>query len=150
VSNVVLSAKTDDVDTWFFDSGASIHMTCNNNWYIYFKETHNGAHIFLGDDHSHQIKGYGYIPVTLLNGTFIHILNVVYVHGVNKNLIFVSTITDQNLKVEFFKTHCIVKDLQDNYINVALGVRVGGLYKLDVTSKNHQALTSPTIPTETL
>jgi hypothetical protein len=29
VSNVALSAETDDVDAWFVDSGASIHMTCN-------------------------------------------------------------------------------------------------------------------------
>jgi hypothetical protein len=50
-----------------------------------------------------------------------------------------STITNQGLKIEFFKTHCIVKDLQDHYKNVASGVRVGGLYKLDVTSKDHQA-----------
>jgi hypothetical protein len=37
-----------------------------------------------------------------------------YVPGIKKKLIFVSTITDQNLKVEFFKTHCIVKDLLDH------------------------------------
>jgi hypothetical protein len=43
-----------------------------------------------------------------------------------------------------------VKDLKDHYKIVALRVTVGGLYKLDVTSKNHQALTSATMPTETL
>ena len=145
-----MSTETDDVDAWFVDYGASIHMTCNKNWYIKFKKTHNGAHIYLGDDHSYQIKGYGDIPVTLSNGTIRHISNVVYVPGINKNLIFVSTITNQNLKVEFFKTHCIVKDLQNHYKIVAKGVRVGVLYKLDVTSKNHQALTSATMPTKTL
>jgi hypothetical protein len=31
-----------------------------------------------------------------------------------------------------------------------LGVGVGGLYKLDVTDKNHQALASATMPRETL
>jgi hypothetical protein len=147
VSNVALSTKIDDVDAWFLDFGASIHMTCNNNWYINFKETHNGDHIYLGDDHSYQIKGYGYIPVTLLNGTVRHIHNVVYVHGIKKNLIYVSTITDQNFKVEFFKTYCIVKELQDHYRTISSGVRVGGLYKLDVINKNHQALTFETIPT---
>jgi hypothetical protein len=69
---------------------------------------------------------------------------------IKKNLIFESTIIDQNLKVEFFKTHCIVKDLQDHYKIVASGVRVGGLYKLDVTNKNHQALTYATMPIENL
>jgi hypothetical protein len=137
VSNVALYVETRDVDACFVDSGASIHMTCNKNWYINLKETHNGAHSYLGDDHSYLIKGYGDIPVTLSNGTVRHIHNVVYVPVINKNLISVSTITNHNLKVEFFKTHCIVKDLQDHYRIVASGVRVGGQYKLDVTSKNH-------------
>jgi hypothetical protein len=45
VSNVVLSTKTDDVDSWFVDSGASVHMKCNKKWYTNFKETQNGANI---------------------------------------------------------------------------------------------------------
>jgi hypothetical protein len=115
VSNASLSAEMDDSNAWFVDFGASVHMTCNKNWYANFKETQNGANIYLGDDRTHQIKGYGDIPVTLLNGTVCHIRNVVYVPGIKKNLISVSTITDQNLKVEFFNNYCIVKDLLDHF-----------------------------------
>jgi len=150
LSNVALSTETNDVNAWFVDSGTSIHMTCNKNWYTHFKETHNGAHIYPGDHRSYQIKRYGDIPVTLSNVTFRHIRNVVNVPRITRKLIYVSTITDKDLNVEFLKTHCIVKDLQDHYRNVSLGVRVGGLYKLDVTSKNHQVLTSVTMLTETL
>jgi hypothetical protein len=75
---------------------------------------------------------------------------VVYVPRIKKNLIFVSTIIDQNLKVEFFKKYCIVKDLLDQFKVVATGVRAGGLYKIDVTSKAHHALTSTAMPTESL
>ena len=110
-------------------------MTCNKKWYINFKEKQNGANIYLGDDRAHQIKGYRDIPVTLPNGIVHHICNVVYVPGIKKNLIFVSTITDKNLKVEFFKNYCIVKDLLDRYRTVAMGIRAGGLYKLDVTQQ---------------
>jgi hypothetical protein len=147
VSNAALSAETDDIDAWFVDSEASVHMTCNKLWYTNFKETRNGASIYLGDDHTHQIKGYRDILVTLSNGTIRHIRNVVYVPRIKKKLIFVSTITDQNLKVEFFKNYCIVKDLLDQFKIVATGVKSGGLYKLDVTSKAHHALTSATMPT---
>ena len=119
MSNATLSAEIDDFDAWFVDSKASIHMTCNKMWYTDFKETQNGANIYLGDDRAHQTKGYGNILVTLLNGTIRHIHNVVYVSGIKKNLISVSTITDQNLKVEFFKNYCIVKDLLDQYKTIA-------------------------------
>ena len=76
--------------------------------------------------------------------------NVVYVLGIKKFFISVSTITDQNLKVEFFKNYCIVKDLLDHFRTVVKGVRVGGLYKLDVTSEAHHPLTSAIMPTKIL
>jgi hypothetical protein len=88
--------------------------------------------------------------VTLLNGTVRHIRNVVYVPGIKKNLISVSTITDQNLKVEFFKNYCIVKDLLNHFQTTTTRVRAGGLYKLDVTSTTHHALTSIAMPTDIL
>jgi hypothetical protein len=147
VSNVALSAENDGVDAWLVDFRALVHMTCNKNWYTNFKETQNGVSIYVGDDRAHQIKGYRDIPVTLSNGIVRHIRNVVYVPGIKKNLIFVSTITDQNLKVEFFKNYCIVKDLFDQYKTVATRVKARGLYKLDVTNKEHHTLTSATMPT---
>ena len=76
------------------DSRASVHMTCNKKWYTNFKETQNGANLYLGDDRAHQIKGYGDIPVAFPNGTVRRIRNVVYVPKIKKNLIFVSTIKD--------------------------------------------------------
>jgi hypothetical protein len=150
VSNVALSAETDDIDAWFVDFGASVHMTCNKMWCTNFKETQNRAIIYLGDDRTHHIKRYEDIHVTLSNGTIRHIRNVVYVPGINKILISVSTIIDQNLKVELFKNYCIVKDLLDQFKTVAMRVRAGGLYKLDVTNKTHHALTSTTMPIENL
>jgi hypothetical protein len=137
VSNATLFVETDDVDTWFVDSRALVHMSCNKTWYANFKEIQNDASIYLGDDHAHQLKGYIDILVTLSNGIVFHIRNVAYVSGINKFFISVSTITNQNLKVEFFKNYCIVKDLMDQYRTVAMRVRAGGLHKLDVTSKEH-------------
>ena len=65
--------------------------------------------------------------MTLSNGIVCDIRNVVYVPGIKKNLISVSTIIDHNLKVEFFKNYCIVKDLLDHFQTVAKRVREGGL-----------------------
>jgi len=150
MSNVAFSAETDDINAWFMDSGTSIHMTCNKDWHKNLKEISNGRNIYLGDDRAHQIMGYGDIPRTLPNGRVRRIHNVMYVPEIKKKLIYVSTITNQNLKVEFFKTHCRVKYFLDHCKHVASGIRVGGLYKLDVTSKIHQALTSTTMSIESL
>jgi hypothetical protein len=114
-----LSVETNDSNAWYVDSGASIHMSCNKDWFENYHETNNGANIYLGDDRSHQVKGYGDVPMTLPNGCVKQIHNVMYVPGIKKNLISVSTITDQDLKVEFLKSHCVVKDMQDHYKIVA-------------------------------
>jgi hypothetical protein len=104
-------------------------------------------HIYLGDNRSHKIRGYGVICVNLPNGQMKQFHNVLYVPGIKKNLISVSTITDQNLNVEFMQSKCFVKDIQNHYKVIATGTRIGGLYKLDVTRGTHQALTSTTMST---
>jgi hypothetical protein len=73
-----------------------------------------------------------------------------YVPDINKNLISVSTITYQDLKVELLKSHCVVNDMQDHYKIIATRIRVGGLHNLDVKRKNHQALASTTMTIEGL
>jgi len=55
--------------------------------------------------------------------------------------------TDQNLKVEFYKSYCVIKDLLDCMKPIASGICVGGLYKLNVKSTPHQALTSSAMTT---
>jgi len=80
--------------------------------------------------------------VNLPNGQNRQIHDVLYVPGIKKNLIYVSAITDKNMKVEFMQYHCLVKDIQNHYKIIAKGTRIGTLYKLDVTKSNHHALTS--------
>ena len=88
--------------------------------------------------------------MNLPNGKLRQIHNVMYVPGIKKNLIYVSTITDNNLTVEFGKLMCVVKDIKDHYRVISIGTRVGGLYKLDATMKLHVALTSTTMSTKEL
>jgi hypothetical protein len=87
-------------------------MSCNRNWFDTCHENINDVHkIYLGDDRSHEIKGYGDVSVTLLTGEVKQIHNVMYVQGIKKNLISISTIANQDLKVEFVKLQCVVKDM---------------------------------------
>lgn len=116
----------------YLGTGASIHMTGNIQWFEDFKETSSGANIYLGDDRGYQIKGYGNIPVVFPDGIIRHIHNVMYILWIEKNLISVSTMTSQNLKEEVYKSYCVIKDLLDPMKPIALGIHVGGFYKLNV------------------
>eukprot|EP00253_Pinus_taeda_P019494 PITA_19494 len=147
VSDAALSVENDDKNACFIDSSASLHMSCNREWFDEYRENIDGTYVCLGDNRSLKVQGYGVICVNLPNGQKKQIHNVMYVPDIKKNLISVSTITDQDLKVEFVKSQCVVKDVQDQYKIIATGTKVGGLYKLDVTRKSHQGLASTTMST---
>eukprot|EP00253_Pinus_taeda_P004307 PITA_04307 len=132
-----LTTSNED-DIWYVDSGASSHMTGNKEFFDSLEEVINGSKIYLGDDNVYQIKGHGVISVKLPNGKISHLSNVLYVLGIKKNLISVSMMADQDMHVEFFKTHCVIKDCRDEI--VATGMRVGSLYRLDAKSIPKQAM----------
>lgn len=69
---------------------------------------------------------------------------------ITKNLISVSMITVQDLKVEFLKSNCYIKDLLNGMKKIATGIRIGGLYKLDVRPALVQELTTASLTTEEL
>ena len=96
------------------------------------------------------MQGYGIIKVKLFNGQLRQIHNVKYVSGIKKNLIFVSTITENDLKVDFGKYQCHIKDIQNHFNIVAIGSICGGLYKLDISKDSHHALASTVITIEEL
>ena len=68
LSNAALSTETDDETAWFIDFDASSHMTCNKEWYDKYYEKNDGTHIYLGDNRSLKVQGYGIISVYLPNG----------------------------------------------------------------------------------
>ena len=108
-------------------------MSCKREWFDEYNKKHDGTHIYLGDNRSHQVQGYGIIKVKLFNGQLRQIHNVKYVCGIKKNLISVSTITENDLKVEFGKYQCHIKYIQNHFNIVSTGSICGGLYKMDVS-----------------
>ena len=68
ISEDALSAKTDDENAWFIDYGASTHMSCNKKWSGEYHDNTDGTHIYLADNRSHKVQGYGVICVNFPNG----------------------------------------------------------------------------------
>ena len=112
-------------------------MSCRKEWFNEYNEKLDGTHIYLGDNRSHKVQGYGIIKVKFSNGQLRQIHNVMYVPGIKKILISISTITENDLKVEFGQYQCHIKDIRNHFKIVATGSRCGGLYKLDVSKHGH-------------
>ena len=90
------------------DTGASIHIICNNKYFSKFNETFNSEVNFLemadGSKSNKIIKGYGTakIPLTDIHGSNQHIIfkKCLYVPSFRKNIISVSLAIESNYKFE--------------------------------------------------
>lgn len=137
-----LATEEEESYIWFVDSGVSSHITGKKQWFRNFRESNAGVKVHLGDNICYEIKGNQDVLFTLPERKIKNISNVWYVPGIKKILISVSKITNQDLKVEFFKYYCIIKDLLDQMKPIAIGIHIGGLYNLDVKITPQKALMS--------
>ncbi|KAJ7552382.1 hypothetical protein O6H91_06G053200 [Diphasiastrum complanatum] len=115
------STSKNSNDCWYIDSGATQHMTPHRELFTQFDDTSVNVHVKLGDNSSYDIKGRGIVRVHLPSRNRGKIKNVLYVPGLKKNLLSVSAITKQNMKVEFDDQKCLIKDKNKGYKVVVKG-----------------------------
>jgi len=103
-------------DKWYLDLGATQHMTPCQDWFLRYFLLSSHARIFLGDDTSHIIKGYGAVAIKLEDKSKRHIENVYHIPGLKKELISVSKIIDVGYKLEFNTNLWLIKDITNNLV----------------------------------
>ena len=129
----------EDDAIWYFDSGATRHVTLYRDRFIDYKLLSKGQTISVGDDIECQIKGIDTIPILLNNGGFLKITNVLYKPRMEKNLLSAQ---------EFRKVGFGIHLEQDIYIKDKHGKRVthleeiNGLFKIGKNPKDDKALAS--------
>jgi hypothetical protein len=88
-----LSSRTTTTDTWYIDSGASRHMTdltqCRD------------AEVVLGDDREVKVAGCGTVSFRRESLPPMTLTEVLYVPGLKKNLVSVSTIEEKGYEILF-------------------------------------------------
>lgn len=108
------------------DSGASVHATGNRallSWY----ETllHTERFILGASGHHLRVSGSG----AVLTDRFT-LNDVLYVPGLEKNVVSVAKLAELDYGVDFGKTGCFIRDDHTGAL-VGQGRRVAGLYQLD-------------------
>jgi hypothetical protein len=94
-------SMTYEQDTWLIDSGASKHMTRHK--YILSSLTENDFpyKVSLGDDYQYPIKGMGESTYKLDSRTSMRMNDVLYVPGLTKNLLSISTVDNKGFRDSF-------------------------------------------------
>ncbi|MCO5595204.1 hypothetical protein L7F22_049243 [Adiantum nelumboides] len=81
-------------------------MTYHQEWLKNLTYLSSPLEVSLGDDSTQLAQAYGDVEITLPEGRKVIVPQVYYVPGLRKNLISVSELTDQGLKMAFSRLGC--------------------------------------------
>lgn len=100
ISNLSSNVPTDS-DTWLIDSGASRHLIGyrENHSNLIEKDTH--LQVIIDDDACYFVKAVGTTSFHLNLGIPLHLSDVLFVPGIKRNLISISTLEDKGYQVSF-------------------------------------------------
>ena len=83
---------THGINDWIIDSGASKHMMGFKKSFVKLSEHESPHKVKLGDDYQYPIKGWGESSYKLDSGKSVKMKDVLYVPGLKKNLLSISTL----------------------------------------------------------
>lgn len=107
------------------DSGASVHATGNRALLSWYESLHTDRFILGASGHRLRVSGSGSVCTDRI------ILNdVLYVPGLEKNVVSVAKLAELDYGVDFGNTGCFIRDDRTGAL-VGKGRCVAGLYQLD-------------------
>jgi hypothetical protein len=89
-------------DIWLIDNGASKHMTGYREHLTDLAEKESHLHVVLGDDSRYTVKGVGSTSLQLDSGAPLHLSNVLFVPGMRRKLVSISSLENKGYKVSFY------------------------------------------------
>lgn len=90
-------------DTWLIDSGASRHITGYWEHLLDLVERESNLQVIIGDDARYSMRGFGATSLNLDSRISLHLNDILFVPGIKRNLISISTLEDKGYQVAFSK-----------------------------------------------
>jgi hypothetical protein len=120
-------------DVWSIDSGASRHMTGYREHLTDLVEKESRLHVVLGDNARYTVKGVGSFTFQLDSDIPLQLSEVLYVPGMKRNLVSISTLEDKGYKVTFSEGKVLAWHTNSHMDSTSvIGVRENNLYRLTV------------------
>jgi hypothetical protein len=147
--SALTGTDTHGSETWLIDTGASKHMTGYKDSFSELVQKDSPHKVKLNDDYQYPIKGVGEVSYRLDSGKPTKMKDVLYVPGLKKKLLSISTLDEKGFKVSFIDGEVPMWP-RGKYIDddVVIGVQEVGLYKLKGHSNStlvHSTVTSSEI-----
>jgi hypothetical protein len=116
---------------WYVDSGTSCHMNGCKEFFSSLQEGGVNLHIELGDDACYKAQGIGIVSFQRESGKPLCFADVLYVPGLTKNPILVSTLEDKGFEVTFGGGKVYIRPKGSiAKMDKVIGVRIEKVYRL--------------------
>lgn len=152
--NVTIYTRQHEDDEWYFDTGATHHMTFKKNWLTDYQHLNHPLEVRLGDDSFRYAEGFGKLIIHLPQGNNTSIDKVYYVPRLTRNLLSVSEATKNGSTITFCHSSCIFNATLTSGQRISLICHQRGrLYPLGVTTgpaQANNAIAQTTSQSETL
>ena len=86
---------------WFFDNGASRHITSRKDLFSLLGATSIGRKVTCATNSSYPIQGINDILINVVNGSNLCLSNVLYVLGIKKNWLSISSLSKNGYHIIF-------------------------------------------------
>jgi hypothetical protein len=126
-------------DMWIIDSGSSRHMMGDQARLSDLNEKKTSYKMELGDKITYPVEGFGQASIKLESGNHVHLRNVLYVPGLENNIVSISCLEDRGNTIAFIDEK-LLSWHKDSSIEDArvIGRREGNIYRL--LEQNEEAL----------
>ncbi|KAL4379963.1 hypothetical protein GQ457_02G041430 [Hibiscus cannabinus] len=95
-------------ESWLIDSGCTNHMTHDKELFKDLKSTESKK-VKIGNGEHIAVKGKGTVAITSRSGTKF-ISDVLYVPGIDQNLLSVGQLVENGFKVKFMEKTCVIEN----------------------------------------
>ena len=140
------SRDKQESSVWYIDSGATSHMTFNEEFFTVLNKNHTGL-VRLADNKELIVKGIGTVVFSAKFGPTIkkvQLNNVIWVPELKTNLISTSKATDNECKVEMTNNFARISRNNETLVE---GEKLEGLYIVTVIHENVNAVEEANINT---
>lgn len=106
-------------------------MTCEHKQLKTLSRGKSSYSVELGDKKSYLVRGIGSTSLELENGGNIHLNNILFISGLQKNILSISYLEDKLDRVAFVDVKVVIWDKRSSIENAKIiGIREGRLYRL--------------------
>jgi hypothetical protein len=118
-------------DMWIIDSGDSRHMMGDQARLSNLNEKKTSYKVEIGDKTTYPVEGFGQASIKMKTSNYVHLRNVLYVPGLEKNLVPISCLEEKGNRIDFMDGKVLSWHKDSNIENArVIGSREGNLYKL--------------------